>query len=151
MTFIPNKTLNNKFALRNLNYTQYETYALQHFRAKKGGICCVYGSATRAGVLNVVNNIKKGIVINYEKRKFVAVSVNAGAQIFSQTVVVFTNASKIVSAVKLLYSSLALYFECVENSSNLISLPIYLFLQLIPISTANRFNLFKNSIDFLDL
>lgn len=44
----------------------------------------------------VITDLGKGIVIDYGKRKFAAVCINVGAYI----VVVFTNASKLVSISK---------------------------------------------------
>jgi hypothetical protein len=36
MAFLPDKPAHGKFALRNLNSTQYKTYARQYSRAKAG-------------------------------------------------------------------------------------------------------------------
>ena len=72
-----------------------------------------------AGVLGIVTDVGKGIVIDYGKRKFAAVCINVGAYIFSPAVVVFTNASKIVNILKSVHSSAAFCFECVEDSTNL--------------------------------
>ena len=106
-----------------------------------------------AGVLGVVTDVGKGVVIDYGKRKFAAVCINAGAYILSPAVVVFTNASKIVAVSKSIHSSAAFYFECVEDSTNLAFLPIdlALFGQPIPVGASNRFNLFGNNTDFLDV
>ena len=72
---------------------------------------------------------------------------------FPPAVVVFTNASKIVAVSKSIHSSAAFYFECVEDSTNLAFLPIdlALFGQPIPVGASNRFNLFGNNTDFLDV
>lgn len=69
------------------------------------------------------------------------------------TVVVFTNVSKIVNISKSVHSCAAFCFECVEYSTNLAFLPIdlALFGQPIPIGASNRFNLFGNHTDFLDV
>lgn len=53
-----------------------------------------------AGVLGIVTDVGKGIVIDYGKRKFAAVCINAGAYILSPAVIVFTNAAKIVTISK---------------------------------------------------
>ena len=42
MAFIPDKPGHGRFAFRDLNSTQYKTYARQYSRAKAGGIRCVY-------------------------------------------------------------------------------------------------------------
>lgn len=42
MAFIPDKPGHRRFAFRNLNSTQYKTYAQQYSKAKAGGIRCVY-------------------------------------------------------------------------------------------------------------
>jgi len=153
MSFIPDKPGHRKFAFRNLNLTQYKTYAQQYSKAKAGGIRCVYGWVSGAVVVYIVTNVGKGIVINYGKRKLAAVCINAGAYIFSPAVVVFTNASKIVNISKSVHSSAAFCFECVEDSTNLAFLPLdlALFGQPIPIGASNRFNLFGNHTDFLDV
>ena len=119
---------------------------------KPSGIRCVYGWMIGARVMGIVTDLGKGVVIDYGKRKFAAVCINAGAYILSPAVVVFTNASKIVNISKSVRSTAAFCFECVEDSTNLAFVPIdlALFGQLIPVGTSNRFNLFGNHTDFLD-
>ena len=153
MAFMPNKPIHHRFAFRNLNSTQYKTYAKQYSRAKAGGIRCVFGWMSGVGVMGVVTDLGKGIVIDYGKRKFAAVCINAGAYILSPAVVVFTNASKLVTISKNIHSIASFCFECVEDSTNLAFLPldIALFGQPIPIGAPNRFNLFSNHTDFLDI
>ena len=80
MAFIPDKPGHPRFAFSNLNSTQYKTYAQQYSKAKAGGIRCVYGWMSGAGIMGVVTDVGKGIVIDYGKRKFAAVCINAGAQ-----------------------------------------------------------------------
>jgi hypothetical protein len=153
MAFIPDKPMHSRFIFSNLNSTQYKTYAKQYSRAKAGGIRCVYVWMSGVGVVGVLTDLGKGIVIDYGKRKLAAACLNAGAYIFSPAVVVFTNASKLVNISKSIHSTAAFCFECVEDSTNLAFLPldIALFGQPIPIGAENRFNLFKNSTDFLDV
>ena len=152
MTFIPDKPAHGRFAFRSLNSTQYKKYAQQYSKAKAGGIRCVYGWASGAGVLGIVTDLSKGVVIDYSKRKFAAVCINACAYIISPAIVVFTNASKIVKISKSVHSTAAFCFECAEDSTNLAFLPLdlVLFGQPIPIGGSNRFNLF-NHTDFLDV
>jgi hypothetical protein len=153
MAFLPNKPGHGRFAFRSLNSTQYKVYAQQYSKAKAGGIRCVYGCMCGAGVMGIVTDLGKGVVIDYSKRKLAAVCINAGAYILSPAVVVFTNASKIVKISKSVHSTAAFCFECVEDSTNLAFLPIdlALFGQPIPIGASNRFNLFGNHTDFLDV
>jgi hypothetical protein len=153
MAFIPDKPMHSRFALRNLNSTQYKIYAQQYSRAKAGGIRCVYAWMSGTEVIGVVTDVGKGIVIDYGKRKFAAVCINAGAYILSPAVVVFTNASKFVSISKSIHSTAAFCFECIEDSTNLAFVPLdlALFGQPIPIGASNRFNLFGNHTDFLDV
>jgi hypothetical protein len=152
MAFLPDKPGHGKYAFKSLNSTQYLTYAKQYSRAKAGGIRCVYGWASGAGVLGVAQDIGKGIVIDYGKRKFAAVCINAGAYILSPALVVFTNATKIVNISKTVHSTAAFCFECIEDSTNLAFLPIdlVLFGQPIPVGASNRFNLLDHN-DFLDV
>ena len=153
MAFIPNKPAHGRFAFRSLNSTQYKTYAQQYSKAKAGGIRCVYGWASGAGVMSIVTDLGKGVVIDYGKRKLAAVCINAGAYIVSPAVVIFTNASKIVKISKRVHSTAAFCFECVEDSTNLAFVPLdlALFGQPIPIGASNRFNLFGNHTDLLDV
>lgn len=153
MAFGLDKPSHGRFAFRHLNSTQYKTYAQQYSRAKAGGIRCVYSWASGTGVVSVVRDLSKGIVIDYGKRKLAAVCINAGAYIISPAVVVFTNATKIVNVAKRVHSTAAFCFECVEDSTNLAFVPLdfALFGQPIPIGASNRFNLFGNHSDFLDL
>ena len=153
MVFITDKPAHDKFAFRNLNSTQYRIYAQQYSRAEAGGIRCVYGWMSGVGVMGVVTDISKGVVVYYYKRKLAAVAINAGAYIISPAVAVFTNASKIVKISKSIHSIAAFYFECVEDSTNLafIAIDLALFGQPILIGGSNRFNLFANHTDFLDI
>jgi hypothetical protein len=147
MVFIPDKPGHGRFAFNNLNSTQYKTYARQYSKAKAGGIRCVYAWLSGAGVVGIVTDVGKGIVIDYGKRKLAAVCINAGAYILSTAVVVFTNGSKIGNISKSIHSTAAFCFECVEDSTNLAFLPIdlALFGQPIPIGASNRFNLFSST------
>ena len=153
MAFIPEKPMHRRFAFKNLNSTQYKTYAKQYSKAKAGGIRCVYAWVSGVGVVGVVTDLGKGIVIDYGKRKLAAICINAGAYIISPAVVVFTNASKIVNTSKSIHSIASFCFECVEDSTNLAFLPLdmALFGQPIPVGAPNRFNLFRNHTDFLDV
>ncbi len=131
MGFIPDKPMHRRFAFSNLNSTQYKTYAKQYSKAKAGGIRCVYSWMSGAGVLGVATDVGKGILIDYGKRKFAAVCINA----LSPAVVLFTNLSKVVKISKSVHSIAAFCFECVEDSTNLAFIPIdlALFGQPIPI------------------
>ena len=153
MAFILDKPAHSIFAFRSLNSTQYKIYTQQYSKAKAGGIRCVYGWMSGAGVMGIVKDLGKGVVIDYGKRKLAAVCINAGSYILSPAVVVFTNASKIVNISKSVHSTAAFCFECVEDSTNLAFVPIdlALFGQPIPIGASNRFNLFGNHTDFLDV
>ena len=153
MAFIPDKPAHGRFAFRGLNSTQYKIYAQQYSKAKAGGIRCVYAWMSGAGAMGVVTDFGKGIIIDYGKRKFAAICINTGAYILSPAVVVFTNASKIVNISKSIHSTASFCFECIEDSTNLAFLPldIALFGQPIPIGAPNRFNLFSNHTDFLDV
>ena len=153
MAFIPDKPTHRRFAFRNFNSTQYKTYAKQYSSAKAGGIRCVYAWMSGVGVVGVITDLGKGIVIDYSKRKLAAVCISAGAYILSPAVVVFTNVSKVVNISKSIHSTASFCFECVEDSTNLAFLPldIALFGQPIPVGAPNRFNLFSNHTDFLDI
>lgn len=149
MAFIPDKPEHRRFAFRNLNLTQYKTYAQQYSKAKAGGIRCIYSWASGTGVVSIIRDVGKGVVIDYGKRKFAAICINAGVYILSPAVVVLTNASKIVNISKSVHSIAAFCFESIEDSTNLAFLPIdmALFGQPIPIGASNRFNLFSNILD----
>lgn len=134
MAFIPSKPIHSRYALKHLNSTEYESFAKEYSRAKAGGIRCVYAWSTGAGIWSIVKNLGQGIVIDYGN------------------VVVFTNATKVVSISKAVHGTAAFCFECLEDSSNLVFLPVdlALFGQPIPIGAPNRFNLL-NTTDFLDI
>ena len=153
MAFIPEKPAHGRFAFRSLNSTQYKIYARQYSKAKAGEIRCIYGWMSGAGVMGIVTDLGKGVVIDYGKRKLAAVCINTGAYILSSAVVVFTNASKIVNISKSVHSTAAFCFECVEDSANLAFVPIdlALFGQPIPIGASNSLNFFGNHTDFLDV
>jgi hypothetical protein len=153
MAFIPDKPGHSRFVFNYLNSTQYKTYAQQYSRAKAGGVRGAYSWVSGTGIMGVVTDLGKGVVIDYGKRKFAAVCINAGAYIVSPAVVIFTNASKIVNISKKIHSTAAFCFECMEDSTNLAFIPLdmALFGQPIPIGAPNRFNLFTNHTDFLDV
>ena len=153
MAFIPNKPMHNRYAFSNLNSTQYKTYASQYSRAKAGGIRCVYGWVSGTGLVGIITDVGKGIIIDYSKRKLAAAFLNAAVYLCSPAVIVFTNATKVVNISKGVHSAAAFCFECVEDSTNLAFLPLdmALFGQPIPIGAPNRFNLLGNHTDFLDV
>lgn len=153
MTFLPSQPSHGKFMFRNLNSTQYKIYARQYSKAKASGIRAVYAWMSGAGILGILKDISKGLVLNYGKRKFAGVCINACTYIMSPALATFTNASRIVKISKSLHSAAAYTFECIEDSSNLTFLPLDLILfgQPIPIGASNRFNLFRNNTDFLDI
>lgn len=153
MSFIPDKPTHGRFALRSLDSAQYKTYARQYSKAKANGIHCVYAWMSGAGILSIIKDISKGVVIDYSKRKLAAVCINVGSYILSPALVVFTNASKIVKISKSVHSIAAFSFECIEDSTNLAFVPLdlALFGQPIPVGKPNRFNLFSNHTDFLDV
>ena len=153
MSYIPDKPKHGRFAFRNLNSTQYKRYTQQYSKAKAGGMRCVYGWMSGAGVLDIVTSVSKGVVIDYSKRKLAAVCINAGAYVISPAVVIFTNASKIVNISKSIHSTAAFCFECIEDSTNLAFVPIdlTLFGQPIPVGASNSFNLFRNHTNFLNV
>lgn len=68
MAFIPDKPGHRRFAFRNLNSIQYKIYTQQYFKAEAGGIRCIYGWASGAGLLGIVTDVSKGIVIDYGTR-----------------------------------------------------------------------------------
>ena len=68
MDFIPDKPSHSRFVFNQLNGTQYKTYANQYSKAKRGGFRCVYAWASGTGVVSVIGNIGKGVVIDYGKK-----------------------------------------------------------------------------------
>jgi hypothetical protein len=153
MGFIPNKPSNTKFVFKNLNSTQYKIYAKQYSTAKAGGIRCTYCWISGVGIVEVVTDFGKGIVIDYTKRKFAAVCIGVSAYFVPPAFIVFTNASKIVNVSKSVHSTASFCFECAEDLTNLAFLPLdlALFGQPIPIGAGNRFNLFNDFDDFFDI
>jgi hypothetical protein len=141
MAFIPSKPMHNTFIFRDLNSTQYKTYAKNYSRAKAGGIRGIYAWATGAGVAGIAKDLAKGVVINYGKRKAATVCIGAMAYISGPVMVVFTNASQIVNISKSIHNTAAYCFECVEDSTNLAFLPFDLafFGQPIPVGADTDF------------
>lgn len=62
MAFILNKPEHRRFAFRDLNSTQYKTYAQQYSKAKAGGIRCVYSWANGT---DYILQIKCFIICNF--------------------------------------------------------------------------------------
>ncbi len=54
----------------------------------------VYAWSSGTGLMGVITDIGKGIVIDYSKRKLAAACINASSYVLSPAVVMFTNASK---------------------------------------------------------
>ena len=73
MTFIPDKPGHRRFAFRNLNSTQYKTYAQQYSKAKAGGIRCVYAWLNGSRVMGIATDVGKGIGSDSGKRKLAAI------------------------------------------------------------------------------
>lgn len=147
MTFIPDKPLHSRFAFRNLTSEKYKAYAKRYSKAKIGYIRCTYALASGLEVLGIIKNVRNG------KGKFATVCLGAATYVFTPVIAVCINVTKIVKVSKGIHGGLAYCFESVEDISNLVYLPldIILFGQLIPVGSVNRFNLFENNNDFLDI
>jgi hypothetical protein len=142
----------NKYALSNLNATDYSQMARKYSSAKKYGLRGVFTFASFAGVFGVVRDIAKGVVINYGKRKFAAVVLNGALYICSPAVIVFTNATSIVKTATRVHTFSSFIFECVEDTGNVLFLPFdfALFGQPIPVGEDGRFDIINNTTDFLE-
>ena len=127
-TILSGKPNHGKFFFHHLDETQYRIQALNYSRGKAGGYCCVYCWASGNGVLDIIKNISKGQLINYAKRKLYCVIITAYVYTILSTTLVFTKATKFVGATKTMHSTSAYCFECVEDSTNLASLPLNLAL-----------------------
>jgi NADH:ubiquinone oxidoreductase subunit 3 (subunit A) len=101
---------------------------LNYSRAKAGRYRCVYCWASGNGVLDIIKNISKGQLINYAKRKLYGVIITTYVYTILPATLVFTNATKFVGAAKTIHSTSAYRFECLEDSTNLASLPLNLAL-----------------------
>lgn len=124
----------------------------QYSIAKASGIKGVFAWSTGVEVYGLVQQIGKGIVIDYGKRKLAGICFVGMGYIGPIAAIVLTNATKIVKIAKNVHWGAAFVFECIEDSANLTFLPIdlALFGQPVPIGKPNRFNLF-NSIDIFDI
>lgn len=153
MAFIPDKPLHSRYAFRNLTPKNYTAFAQQYSKAKKGGIGCVYVWASGAGVFGIIKDVSKGLIVDYGKRKLAMVCLCAATYVSAPAVAICTNFTKIVKVSKRLHGGAAFIFECAEDISNLMFLPfdMALFGQQIPVGSTNRFNLFQNNTDFLDI
>ena len=145
------KPTHNKYALSYLNQTDYSDIANKYSTAKRYGLRGVMMFASGAGVLGIVKDVAKGTVINYGKRKFAAVAINGALYVCSTAVMVLTNATKIIKWASRVHSATSFVFKCVEDTGNVVLLPfdLALFGQPIAVGVDGRFDLIKNSSDFL--
>jgi len=143
MAFIPDRPMHNRFIFRELNNTDYRHYALQYSRAKSGGIRGIYLYLSGAGIQSLVIDIGKGFIINSGKRKLGIVVLCAISYVTGPTLMVFTNATKVVKIAKNVHVIASYCWETSEDLSNISFLPIdmILFGQPIPLGATNRFNL----------
>jgi hypothetical protein len=68
------------------------------------------------GILGIVQDILKGTVIQYGKRRLAGIVINGAIYVCSPAVVVITNTTKFVGWAKRAHSASAFLFECAEDS-----------------------------------
>ena len=103
------------------------------------------------GVWDIVREAAAGKIKRYGKKKIATVCLSAGAWAFGPVVTFVTNSSKVIGAATRVHSLVSFAIECVEDSGNLLFLPIdfALFGQPIPVGEPDRFNVMTNITDFI--
>ena len=142
----------HKYFFSHLDNTTYAQYMKTYSRAKCFGVRGLYGWATTTGCLDLVKNVVKGQVIQYGKEKLAVVLICVSAYVTSPVVCMVTNVTRVVQIVQKVHSICAFVYECFEDSSNLMFLPIdlALFGQAVPLGKNGRFDIIGNFSAILD-
>lgn len=140
-----------RYAFSYLNHSQYLNYARGYSSAKRKGSRGIYLWASGMGVWGIVSEAAAGEIKRYGKKKIATVCLSAGAWAFGPVVTLVTNSSRVIGAATRVHSLVSFAAECIEDSGNLLFLPIdfALFGQPIPVGEPNRFNIMTNVTNFI--
>lgn len=107
--------------------------------------------ATGTGTLSVVRSVLKGYLVQYGKRRAVAVLLTGVTYVCSPAIAVLTNATKVVRVCKNVFNVVGWGLEAAEDIGTLGCLPIdlALFGQPIPTGDPNRFSNWDRIEDIL--
>lgn len=136
-------THNKRFVFHYLDESTYQKFAYGYSIGKKSGIRGISSWAAAMGVWQIVKESIGGQLIFYARRKFGIIVISGLTWVGGPFIPMITNATKIVNLTKKVHTLVAFGFECVEDSNNLMFLPLdlALFGQLIPVGKEGRFNL----------
>jgi len=135
------KPTHNRYAFYSLCNCAYVETARTYSMCKSYGFRGVVAFATGTGTFGVVKEILKGTVVQYGKRRMAIVVLCAAAHICAPAVAVLTNATKVVKACKIVYTTTGYIIEACEDVGTLMFLPVdfALFGQPIPTGKSKRF------------
>lgn len=146
------KPPHNRYALACLDDSTYVKYAEVYSGCKRWGVRGVYAFIGGTGLLGVAKEVMKGTVVQYGKRRIATYVIGAATYICAPAVAVLTNATKVVKACKVVYTSVGYVAEALEDASQVAFLPldIAFFGQPIPANREGRFSSWSNITDLID-
>lgn len=128
----------------------YELYANNYAMAKKVGFRACVALFTSVGVWGIVKEAIRGEVRTWGRKKLGTLILSSCGWAGCAVIPLVTNSTKIIKGAKVIHNNLAYCGEVIEDSANLVWLPLDLicFGQPIPIGVVNRFHLMgKNTTD----
>jgi len=147
-----NKPPHNRYLLSTCEDAQYCKFVTRYQKAKKYGFRAVVGYLSGAEIYQIAGEIGKGALRSWGRKKAGGAVIILMGWVGGPAVITFTNGTKFVRTAKTIHTGAAFLMEVVEDSGNLVYLPIDLlfFGQPIPMGENNRFNILTNVTDFLE-
>lgn len=146
------KPPHSRYALRCLDDDCYGKYALVYSGCKRWGVRGIYAFLGGTGLWGIVQDIGKGTVVQYGKRRLATVVIAGALYICAPAVAVITNATAVVKTCKCVYTGVGYVMEAFEDASQVPFLPLdlVLFGQPIPANQDGRFNSWSNITDIIN-
>lgn len=148
------KPASKRYAFHYLNQTQYQyqNYARGYALAKRTGYRGICLWASGVGAIEILREVATNSLKRYGKKKLAIVCLSARVWAVAPFMTLITNSSRIINATTRIHSLISFGAECLEDSGNLVFLPVdlALFGQPIPIGEENCFNIMKNITYFTD-
>ena len=146
------KPPHNRYVLSGLDGATYTKYATVYSGCKRWGVRGIYTFLCGTGLWGVAQDIAKGTVVQYGKRRLATVVIGITTYVSAPALAVITNATRVVKSCKLVFTSIGYVIEAVEDASQVTFLPLdlALFGQPIPANKDGRYSSWSDITDIID-
>jgi hypothetical protein len=146
------KPFHNRYLLNGVDNCTYIRYVEVYSGCKRWGVRGIYVFLMGIGLFGVVKEVLKGTLVQYGKRRLAVAVISCASYICAPAVTVLTNATKVVTTCKVVYTTLGYAAETLEDASQISFLPldIVLFGQPIPANLEGRYSSWSNLTDLID-